>query len=234
VPPYEAADPSDPNKVTGFDIDVLDNSLKHEGLDYTLVPGQFDGLIPALQAGNIDMIMSDLWVNSDRAKVVDFISYTSAAYGLITKAGNPLGLTSPDSLCGHRASVILGTLGQQVLEDQSTKCQAAGKQPIEIGNYPQLASGLSLLDNNRVDAILEDAVTAQTASNAHPDKYGVGYVTDPSTVVAAAVKKGNTDLAQKINDGFTWYQANGYDESMQKWGLPAQLKYPVKTITTYP
>jgi polar amino acid transport system substrate-binding protein len=233
-PPFEAADPNDPTKVTGFDIDVLDNSLSHEGIKYTLVPAEFAGLIPALQAGQIDMIMSDLWVNADRAKVVDFIGYASAAYGLIVKSGNPLGIASLDGLCGHRASVILGTLGQQVLEDQSKKCTDGGKAAITIGNYPQLASGLATIDNGRVDAILEDAVTAQTATTAHPDKYAVGFVTDPTTIVAAAVKKGNATLAQQIYDGFTWYQANGYDASMAKWGLPIQLKYPAKVITTYP
>lgn len=233
-PPFEAADPSDPTKVTGFDIDVLDNSLGHVGLKYKLVPFDFAGLIPALQAGQIDVIMSDLWVNSDRSKVVDFVAYASAAYGMIVKAGNPLGITSLDGLCGHRASVILGTLGQQVLEDQSKKCTDAGKEAVTIGTYPQLASGLLTIDNGRVDAILEDAVTAQSAVTAHPDKYALGFVTEPTTIVAAAVKEGNAALAQQILDGFTWYQANGYDASMAKWGLPTALKYPAKIITTYP
>ena len=234
-PPMEFADAADPTKYKGFDIDMIKAVMDHLGQPYEIKPFQFSGLIPALQAGQIDMIMSDLWVNSDRAKVVDFVSYQVAAQALLVKTGNPLGLSQPMDLCGHKAAAKLGTVGQQWLQDQSTACTTGGKTQIDVSTYPDLPTGLLALDNGRTDAVFEDALSTTNVQTQNPGKYAIAFVTPGDITVAAAVKKGNADLAQLMNDGLTWFQSSGgYDTTLKTWNIPSELKADVKTITTFP
>jgi polar amino acid transport system substrate-binding protein len=233
-PPMEFADANDPTKYTGFDIDMIQAVMQHENRPYTIQAFQFSGLIPALQAGQIDLIISDLWVNADRSTVVDFVSYQVAAQSLLVKTGNPLNLKAPLDLCGHRAAAKLGTVGQQWLQDQSKACTTAGKAAVDVSTYPDLPTGLLALDNGRTDAIFEDALSTGNVQRQQPGKYAVGFTTPGNIIVAAAVKKGNSDLANVLNEGMSWYQSSGgYAAALTKWSIPAELKYPVRVITNY-
>ncbi|WP_210630429.1 transporter substrate-binding domain-containing protein, partial [Helicobacter bizzozeronii] len=58
--------------IIGFDIDILDAVSTKVGFNYTLNHMSFDGLIPALKACKIDMIISSMSATQERMKQVDF------------------------------------------------------------------------------------------------------------------------------------------------------------------
>ena len=234
-PPMEFADANDPTSYKGFDIDMIKAVMGNLNRQYEIKPFQFSGLIPALQAGQIDVVISDLWVNSDRSKVVDFVSYQIAAQALLVKNGNPLGFQQATDLCGHNAAAKLGSVGQTWLQDQSTACTTASKAAINVSTYPDLPTGLLALNNGRTDAIFEDALSTSYVQTQNPGKYSIAFVTPGNIIVAAAVKKGNTDLAQLLQTGFTWFQSSGqYDSTLKTWNIPTQLRSDVNIITDYP
>ena len=69
--PFEFKDPTTGDYV-GFDIDMWKLIADRLDLEYELQPMDFNGLIPALQSGNIDAAIAGMTIKSEREKVVDF------------------------------------------------------------------------------------------------------------------------------------------------------------------
>ena len=73
----------------GFDVDVIRAIGKAEGFAVDIRNMAFDGLIPALKTGNIDIAINDITVTPERQKSVDFSDrYYIAGLGVVVAAGN--------------------------------------------------------------------------------------------------------------------------------------------------
>ncbi|WP_449241800.1 transporter substrate-binding domain-containing protein, partial [Desulfovibrio sp.] len=70
-PPFEFKDPAS-GKHTGFDVELWDAIAKKIGAEYDLQPMDFNGIIPGLQSGQIDVGIAGMTIKPERAKVVDF------------------------------------------------------------------------------------------------------------------------------------------------------------------
>src|SRR3546814_3569596 len=60
------------DKYVGFDIDMWDAIAKEIGVTYTLQPMDFNGIIPALQTGQVDVALAGITIKDERKKVIDF------------------------------------------------------------------------------------------------------------------------------------------------------------------
>ncbi|MFL6560541.1 MAG: transporter substrate-binding domain-containing protein, partial [Bacillus sp. (in: firmicutes)] len=68
--PFESRDPS--GKVEGFDIDLANAIAKELGYKLDIKDMKFDGLIGALQAKRVDMVLAGMSATEKRKKNVDF------------------------------------------------------------------------------------------------------------------------------------------------------------------
>ena len=59
-------------KYTGFDVDLWAAIAKRLDLKYKLVPMDFNGLIPGLTTGNLDVVLAAIFIKSAREKAIDF------------------------------------------------------------------------------------------------------------------------------------------------------------------
>ena len=59
-------------QVAGFDVDMINEIGKNLGYEVEIIDQSFDGLIPALKAGKIDIIVSGMSSTEERKKSVDF------------------------------------------------------------------------------------------------------------------------------------------------------------------
>ena len=59
-------------EIKGFDIDLINEIGKNLGYKIEIIDQSFDGLIPALKAGKIDLIISGMSATEERKKSVDF------------------------------------------------------------------------------------------------------------------------------------------------------------------
>lgn len=76
-PPYNFHGPD--GTLQGFEIDLAADLCKRAKLTCTFVPQDWDGIIPALQAGKFDAIMSGMSVTPKRLEVIDFsLPYASS------------------------------------------------------------------------------------------------------------------------------------------------------------
>lgn len=229
LPPIMYRDPNNPSKIIGQDPDMIEAAMKCLGLKYELVGLDFGTLVPTLQAGQIQLIWSNIYYTPARAQAADFVNYATTGTAGIVKKGNPKGIKTIDDVCGKRAAPILGTVEDKGFQDASAKCVAAGKPAIEITPYPNAPATSRAIENDRADLSMYDVVLVDQVVRSNPDKFERAYYFRSNIKVGVAVKKGNEELVTAVKDAITELQANGTQKAlMQKNGIDPTLAIPVE------
>ena len=229
LPPIMYRDPNNPSKIIGQDPDMIEAAMKCLGLKYELVGLDFGTLVPTLQAGQIQLIWSNIYYTPARAQAADFVNYATTGTAGIVKKGNPKGIKTIDDVCGKRAAPILGTVEDKGFQDASAKCVAAGKPAIEITPYPNAPATSRAIENDRADLSMYDVVLVDQVVRSNPDKFERAYYFRSNIKVGVAVKKGNDELVTAVKDAITELQANGTQKAlMQKNGIDPTLAIPVE------
>jgi len=229
LPPIMYRDPNNPSKIIGQDPDMVDAAMKCLGLKYELVGLDFGTLVPTLQAGQIQLIWSNIYYTPARAQAADFVNYATTGTAGIVKKGNPKGIKTIEDVCGKRAAPILGTVEDKGFQDASAKCVAAGKPAIEITPYPNAPATSRALENDRADVSMYDVVLVDQVVRTNPDKFERAYYFRSGIKIGVAVKKGNEELVAAVKDAITELQANGTQKAlMQKNGIDPTLAIPVE------
>jgi len=229
LPPIMYRDPNNPSKIIGQDPDMIEAAMKCLGLKYELVGLDFGTLVPTLQAGQIQLIWSNIYYTPARAQAADFVNYATTGTAGIVKKGNPKGIKTIEDVCGKRAAPILGTVEDKGFQDASAKCVAAGKPAIEITPYPNAPATSRALENDRADVSMYDVVLVDQVVRTNPDKFERAYYFRSGIKIGVAVKKGNEELVTAVKDAITELQANGTQKAlMQKNGIDPTLAIPVE------
>lgn len=232
TPPYVFRDSADFNKVVGVDAELARAVLECAGLKHEFVLGAWSGLLPATQAGQIDIFWDDLYYKAERAKVVDFATYMTAATGALVAVGNPKKISGWGSLCGMTASFGLGSSNEINTKKQDEACKAKGSPAINMMPFQDLASGLRLLDSGRADVIMWDLGFVDNLVQNNKTKYARGFAVMDGFVVGAAVQKGNQELLKVIHDGLLILQKDGTQKKIfEKYGVDPSLIHPTEIRT---
>ena len=81
----------DNNEIVGFDVDLAREIAKSMGKELKIEDMSFDGLLSALDSGQIDMVAAGMTVTPERAKNALFSDpYYSASQRIIVKKGSPI------------------------------------------------------------------------------------------------------------------------------------------------
>jgi polar amino acid transport system substrate-binding protein len=230
-PPYAFIEPPS-EEHTGFDTDMAKELFKCLGLKFEIKAGKWSGLLPALIAGQTDIMWSNLFYTPARAEQVDFVTYRiNATSGLVQK-GNPKKVSSLEDVCGLRATGGLGTVEEAAFREQSKKCEAAGKKPVEILQHQENTAGIRLLATDRADVQLLDTGASGFMVKKMPDVLEIAFTTKTSFKVAVGINKSQTELRQAIFDAMKILQANGTQRQlMVKYGIDPDLQIPTEILT---
>jgi len=185
----------------GFDVVMAQEIADALGLTLVIRAIEWDGLIPALLAGEIDLIIAGMSPTSERAQTVAFSDpyFQSEQVMVVRTNGDFADATSLNDFNGARVVAQLGTL-QDDLIDQITGVnhQAA------LGDYASLVTALL---NNASDAFVAELPVAMGIVAANPSlsyitfTEGNGFVVTPEDVtVSVALRQEDTALLSAIND----------------------------------
>lgn len=206
--PFSFRDPEGPDKIVGADADHARAVFACIGLPVEFVIGQWSGLLPAAAAGRIDVMWDILYYTPERAKILDYVTYSAAQDAALLRKGNPKHVNSLEDLCGVRAMGGLGTVEIALLQEWAKKCLAAGKSPIDVVTYQDRASAWQMLQNDRTDVILGSATITASVVAQKPD-LEAGFTFMPDIKVGVGVTKGQTQLEQALFDAIGATQASG-------------------------
>jgi glutamine transport system substrate-binding protein len=136
-------------KYVGFDIDFWDAIAKEIGMEYDLQPMDFNGLIPALQTGNIDVAIAAMTIKSEREKVVDFAyPYYDAGLIILVRADEK-NIKSLEDLKGKMVATKLGTTSADYVKKNA--------QAKEVKLFPNIDGAYMELATGGADAVLFDS-----------------------------------------------------------------------------
>jgi polar amino acid transport system substrate-binding protein len=221
-PPFSSRAADNPNTIVGFEPDMMKAVMAHLGLKYKWVTSDFNGLIPAVQSGRVDAVVSDVYDTAAREKVVDFVDYLKTGLSVMVSGSNASKVHSFMDVCGHPMGVLTGASTElQFAQQASAACKKAGKPAIDIHSYPAVAQEVPALGNGTLYAMFEDTITEQLIANKKAGSLKVVF-SDPaaSTPLGIAVKKGG-DFESKLRSGVAWYLATAqYKADAQKQGFP--------------
>jgi polar amino acid transport system substrate-binding protein len=227
--PFNFRDPKNPEQIIGSDADLARAVFKCIGLPVEFVTGVWSGLLPAVAGGRIDIMWDVLYYTPERAKMVDFVLYSTMADRAITHKGNPKNLHALDDLCGTKALAGLGTVEIVMLQKISDKCVAGGKPAIELNTFQDRSQAWQMIETDRVDVILSNAMIAETIAEQKP-LLEAGFSFLPGIKVGVAVAKGNAELAKALADGIAATEANGEMAQIYQqykldpsWALPPDI-----------
>jgi putative lysine/arginine/ornithine/histidine/octopine transport system substrate-binding protein len=194
-PPFEYRDPS--GQLKGFEIDVGNALCAEMKVKCTFLPQDFDGLIPALKAGKIDMIMSSLSVTPERAKVIDFSKPYYVSPSQYVAATNSGITDDPKTLQGKTVAVQSGTIHQAFLEQNRPDITEKAYNTIEEAELD--------LEAGRVDAFLADKLILYDWLVKAGRAKGFDYVGKPvvgplvTGQIAVGIRKGDTALKARLD-----------------------------------
>ena len=209
---------------TGSDVD-LGNAIAHElGVHPVWVNTAFAGIIPALQAGHCDAILSQLFDKPSRRAVVNFVDYMNSSEAVLVRKGNPRHVTGVAGLCGLNVAAETGTTVTDYLAQQSKTCVANGKKPISVQTFLRDSDALNQLALGHVDAYGTTVETGGYDMSKNPGMFQIAGPPFGQILTGIATNKQNTALHRAIAAAFAALQRNGtYQKIMTKWGLKLDI-----------
>lgn len=151
---------------TGFDVEFWAAIAKEMGIDYTLQPMDFNGIIPGLQSGNIDAAVAGMSVKSKREEVIDFaFPYYKAGLVIMVRADNK-DIMSIEDFPGKVVATKQGTSTVDFLKEQGMTPKLK-----DLKKFPNISDAFLELQAGGCDAVLFDLPPlADFANNAGKGK----------------------------------------------------------------
>lgn len=205
-PPYEY---HEGGEIVGIDADIAKAIADELGMKLEIEDIAFDSIIPELASGKADFAMAGMTVNEKRKQSVDFSdTYASASQKIIVKEDSPI--KTPDDLKGKLVGVQLGTTGDIYVSDQE-------KDGTKVERYNKGFEAVQALMQGKIDAVVIDGEPAKVFVE---QSQGLKILDESFTDedYAIAVKKGNTELLDKINGALKTLRDSGkLDEIVAKY-----------------
>jgi polar amino acid transport system substrate-binding protein len=231
-PPYVFRDEKDFNNLVGADADLARAVFACAGLKTEFFAGGWSGLLPALNAGQIDVMWDLLYYTPERAKQTSFATYMQAGTGGLVEIGNPKKIDDIGKICGMTVAAGVGTVEETMARAQAAKCKAAGKPETTIMTFPDIASGARLVASHRADAMMYDLSLVDGLAKKNPQLYMRGFMLLSGMKIGVGIKKGNNELIAVVSDGLKAMQATGKQKAIfQKYGIDPTLEAPTTLLT---
>lgn len=213
-PPFDTTD--EDGNIVGFDMDLMNAIAEDQGFSVEFVSYNFDGLIPALQSGNADIVAAGMWASDERKAEVDFSETYFDSGVVLAVADDNNTINSVDDLTSDmKVAYQVGTSSMDVaqqLEEEGKIAEAVG--------FDKVNDAVLAVNAGEVDALLNDKPVTLEYMNQQPDIIKIVGENVTTESYGIAVKKGNTELLDKINAGLKNVQEDGtFDELLEKWGL---------------
>lgn len=201
-------------EIDGFDADIAKEVAKRLGVKVEFAPQEFSGLIPSLQAGKIDAIISQVTITDERKQQIDFTQpYITNQVKIIVKDDNN-SITKLEDFKGKNIGVGLGTNDESYLRNDVLP--QVGN--FEIKTYDDVITSLQDLDAGRIDATINNLYALKPIVD--KNGYKIKAVGDAikSDQAGIAIRKNNPEFLAALDQALTDMKADGtYNTIFQKW-----------------
>ncbi|HHZ3297064.1 TPA: cystine ABC transporter substrate-binding protein [Escherichia coli] len=185
----------DDGKLTGFEVEFAQQLAKHLGVEASLKPTKWDGMLASLDSKRIDVVINQVTISGIQALV---------------KKGNEGTIKTAADLKGKKVGVGLGTNYEEWLRQNV--------QGVDVRTYDDDPTKYQDLRVGRIDAILVDRLAALDLVKKTNDTLAVTGEAFSRQESGVALRKGNEDLLKAVNDAIAEMQKDGTLQALsEKW-----------------
>lgn len=199
-------------EIVGFDTDYMKAAAKEAGYTVELKNVAWDGIFGGLAAGKYDAVCSSVTITEERKKTMDFsIPYFKVRQALVVPKSSTA--KTLEEMKGKTVGAQIGTTGYFAIKEV---------KGIEAKSYDEIGLAMEDLFNGRIDGVVcDDPVAAQYALQRadYAAKLQIAAVLDTGDeYYGVAVRKGNKEVLDLINQGIKAVQEKGIDKELRaKW-----------------
>lgn len=189
-PPFETIDAQ--GNPDGVSVKIAEALGEYLGREVEIVETSYTSLIPALESGKIDIIISSMTINAERAKYVDFSDpYTTSDLMMLvhkdSKVKSYRDLDDSDVIIASKS----GTIGALWAAENAPNAQ--------VKNVQEEASAVLEVAQGKSDVFIYDPLAIINHQKNYPDTTVAVLEPLPNTSGwGIALEKGNDELREKL------------------------------------
>lgn len=188
----------------GYDVEIAKKIAESMDKNLEIVKTEWNGLTPAITSGKIDLIIAGMSPTAERRETLDFSNtyYTSDLVIVVKKDGAYANASSLNDFKGANITGQLNTFHYEVID----QIEGVNKSTA-LETFPAM---IVALRSGKIDGYVSERPGALSAVAANDDltfvefAEGKGFETSvEDTSISVGVKKGNTELLEKVNDALS-------------------------------
>ena len=207
-PPFEYTDEKT-GEIEGFDIALITAMAEKAGYKVEIVNVAFDGLIAALQSGNIDVVASGMSITPEREDSVNFTDPYIDAGLTIAVAGTNKDINGEADLKGKIVGVQIGTTGA----DKANELKQSGLLK-DVKTYNTIDVAFLDMLNGSIDSVINDGPVNDAYISKNTGKIKIVGSVLASDQYGFAVAKGNSKLTNELNKALQELKDDGTYDSL--------------------
>ena len=206
-PPFTSPDAA--GNWVGWEVDFMNAICKQAELDCVITPTAWDGIIPALTSGQIDVIMSSMSITEERKKTIDFSDKYYNTPAMVMVAADSAITPDAAGLTGKIVGVQVSTTHEAYTQKYFAPVAS------EVKVYQTQDEANQDLAAGRVDAVMADSIALQAFLDSDTGKAcckSAGMVADDPEILGAGVGFGlrqGDPLKDKLNAAIAAIRADG-------------------------
>lgn len=210
--PYEPFEFEEDGETKGFDYDVVSAMGDELGLETEFVTTPFDSIIPALVAGNCDLIASAMTITPERAEQVNFTEpYFDADQSLLVLADNAEEFAALEDLAGQRIGVQAETTGASFARENLPEGATLVEYQTGDDMFPALISG-------DIQGALQDLPVNGFRAATDPEQFSVVETFPTGEQYGFAVSQDNEALLDALDEALASIRSDDrYDTIFATW-----------------
>lgn len=201
-PPFETTDVN--GNPSGFSVDFATELAKALGREVEIKNIAWSGLIPAVQTGSVDIVISSMSETEERKKSVDFTVPYGTWY-IVSLLNRDLTIQNFAELndAQYSVAVKIGTVAETIAAEKLPNAKAQ-----KFDSWDTIVLEVA---QGRAHAAIYDPISVYNAHQKYPETTKPLFepISGFSSPVAGAMKKGNDELREKINAFITQAKKDG-------------------------
>jgi len=198
---------------TGIDIDIITAIAKNQGFEIEFDAMDFGGIIPAMQANQLDIAIAGMSITDERKEVVDFSDAYFEAGLILVVDEKTTDVKGIEDMKGKTIAAKNGTTGAKFAQENESEY---GYKLVLFDDSPSM---FQEVQNGNADALIEDyPVIAYAISQNSLGLQTVGERLNGDQYGIAVLKGEQADVLKKINEGLQDLRDSGeYDKILDKY-----------------
>ncbi len=216
-PPFEMTD--EQGKPIGVSVDLAHALGEALGRPISIQNLPFDGLIPSLKTGKLDIVISSMTANEERAQSIDFSKpYVTTGLGLLVGAGTKIESIADLREPGRTIAVKKGTTGHMYA--------VANLQAATLLVLDKEGSCAMEVAQGKADAFVYDQISVLQHWQQNPQTTRALLQPFQTEQWAIGIRKGNDQLRERVNAFLeSFADKGGFAQLTDRWLQPQKAAF---------